>query len=57
MRLIERRIGLLFAAFVLCFTVVIGRAFWLQGVQGSSLASQAVSQQEATVTVSELPMR
>ncbi len=51
MRLIERRVGLLFAAFLLCFTVVLGRAFWLQGVQGSSLASQAVSQQEATVTV------
>ena len=51
MRLIERRIGLLFAGFLLCFTIVLGRAFWLQGIQGSSLASQAVSQQEATVTV------
>lgn len=51
MRLIERRIGLLFAGFILCFTIVLGRAFWLQGVQGSTLASQAVSQQEATVTV------
>jgi cell division protein FtsI/penicillin-binding protein 2 len=51
MRLIERRIGLLFAAFLLCFLVVIGRAFWLQGVQGSKLASEAVSQQTETVTV------
>ncbi len=51
MRLIERRIGLLFAAFLLCFLVVVGRAFWLQGVQGSSLASQAVSQQTETITV------
>ena len=51
MRLIERRIGLLFAGFLLCFTIVLGRAFWLQGVQGSTLASQAVSQQEATVMV------
>jgi cell division protein FtsI/penicillin-binding protein 2 len=50
-RLIERRIGLLFAGFLLCFTIVLGRAFWLQGVQGSTLASQAVSQQEATVMV------
>ncbi len=51
MRLIERRIGLLFAGFLLCFLVIVGRAFWLQGVQGSSLASQALSQQTQTVTV------
>lgn len=51
MRLIERRIGLLFAAFLLCFLLVIGRAFWLQGVQGSSLASDAIQQQTQLVTV------
>jgi cell division protein FtsI (penicillin-binding protein 3) len=51
MRLIERRIGLLFAGFLLCFVLVIGRAFWLQGVQGSSLASQAAYQQTEVVTV------
>jgi cell division protein FtsI (penicillin-binding protein 3) len=51
MRLIERRIGLLFAGFLLCFLVIIGRAFWLQGVEGSSLASQAISQQTEVVTV------
>ncbi|HVD86118.1 MAG TPA: penicillin-binding protein 2 [Solirubrobacterales bacterium] len=51
MRLIERRIGLLFGGFLLCFLVIVGRAFWLQGVQGSSLASEAVSQQTETVTV------
>jgi cell division protein FtsI/penicillin-binding protein 2 len=51
MRLIERRIGLLFGAFLLCFLVVVGRAFWLQGVQGSRLASEAVYQQTETVTV------
>jgi cell division protein FtsI/penicillin-binding protein 2 len=51
MRLIERRIGLLFAVFLLCFLVVVGRALWLQGVQGSSLASQAISQQSETITV------
>jgi cell division protein FtsI (penicillin-binding protein 3) len=51
MRLIERRIGLLFAAFLLCFLVVVGRAFWLQGVQGGALASEAISQQTETVTV------
>ena len=51
MRLIERRIGLLFAGFLLCFLVIVGRAFWLQGVQGSELASEAISQQTETVTV------
>ena len=51
MRLIERRIGLLFAGFVLCFVVVIGRAFWLQGVEGSTLASEAISQQTGVVTI------
>jgi cell division protein FtsI/penicillin-binding protein 2 len=50
-RLIERRIGLLFAGFLLCFLVIVGRAFWLQGVQGAKLASEAVSQQTETVTV------
>ncbi len=51
MRLIERRIGLLFAGFLLLFLLVVGRAFWLQGVQGSSLASQAAYQQTETVIV------
>ncbi|HET7443756.1 MAG TPA: penicillin-binding protein 2 [Solirubrobacterales bacterium] len=51
MRLIERRIGLLFGAFLLCFLVIIARAFWLQGVQGSSLASQAVLQQTEKIEV------
>jgi cell division protein FtsI (penicillin-binding protein 3) len=51
MPLIERRIGLLFAGFLLCFLLIVARAFWLQGVQGSSLASQAVSQQTEVVTV------
>jgi len=51
MRLIERRIGLLFGGFLLCFLIIVGRAFWLQGVQGSRLASEAVSQQTETVTV------
>ncbi len=51
MRLIERRIGLLFAGFLLCFLLVICRAFWLQGVQGAQLASDAISQQTELVTV------
>ena len=51
MRLTERRIGLLFAGFLLCFLVIVGRAFWLQGGQGAQLASEAISQQTETVTV------
>jgi len=51
MRLVERRIGLLFGGFLLCFLLIVGRAFWLQGVQGASLASQATYQQTEVVTV------
>ena len=51
MRLIERRIGLLFAIFLAAFLVVVCRAFWLQGVQGSELASEALYQQTETITV------
>lgn len=51
MRLVERRIGLLFAAFFLCFTVILARALWLQGVRGGALASQANYQQTEVVTV------
>jgi len=51
MRTIERRIGLLFAGFLLCFLVIAGRAFWLQGVQGAKLASEAAYQQTDLVTV------
>src|SRR4051794_17830058 len=51
MRTIERRIGLLFAGFLLCFLVIVCRAFWLQGVQGSELASEAAYQQTEVVTV------
>src|SRR6478752_4390539 len=51
MRTIERRIGLLFAGFLICFLVIVGRAFWLQGVQGAQLASEAAYQQTETVLV------
>ena len=51
MRTIERRIGLLFAGFLLCFLIIVGRAFWLQGVQGAQLASEAAYQQTEVVTV------
>jgi cell division protein FtsI/penicillin-binding protein 2 len=53
-KVIERRIGLLFAAFLLCFCVVASRAFWLQGVQGSKLASEAISQQTESIRLPSL---
>lgn len=51
MRLVERRIGLLFAAFLLLFAIVLARAVWLQGVRGGELRANAASQQTETVTV------
>jgi cell division protein FtsI (penicillin-binding protein 3) len=51
MRLIERRIGLLFAGFLVAFLLIAVRAFWLQGVEASSLSAQALSQQTQTVMV------
>jgi cell division protein FtsI (penicillin-binding protein 3) len=54
MRTIERRIGLLFAGFLLCFLAIASRAFWLQGVQGAKLASEAAYQQTQVVTVPAL---
>ena len=47
----QRRVGLLFLFGLILLSGVLLRAFWLQGVQGNSLASQAASQQVATVTV------
>jgi cell division protein FtsI (penicillin-binding protein 3) len=48
---IERRIGLLFAGFLLCFLIVAVRAVWLQGVQGAQLASEAAYQQTESIEV------
>src|SRR5918999_1048761 len=49
--MIERRIGLLFACFLLLLVVAIGRAAWVQGVQGGQLSADAQSQQTQTVTI------
>jgi cell division protein FtsI/penicillin-binding protein 2 len=54
MKVIERRIGLLFAGFLFCFVVIGARAFWLQGVQGSKLASEAISQQTEAISLPSL---
>jgi cell division protein FtsI (penicillin-binding protein 3) len=50
-RLIERRIGLLFACFLLLFALILARAVWLQGVRGSELRADAQSQQTESVTI------
>jgi cell division protein FtsI/penicillin-binding protein 2 len=51
MRSIEQRVGLLFAAFLLLFGVVLARAVWLQGVRGGELSANARSQQTESVIV------
>jgi cell division protein FtsI (penicillin-binding protein 3) len=51
MRLIERRIGLLFAGFLVAFLLIVCRAFWLQGVEASQLSSQALDQQSQNLKV------
>jgi cell division protein FtsI (penicillin-binding protein 3) len=51
MRSIEQRVGLLFAAFLLIFSIVLVRAVWLQGVRGAELAADAHSQQTESVLI------
>jgi cell division protein FtsI (penicillin-binding protein 3) len=51
MKSIEQRVGLLFAAFLLLFGVVLARAVWLQGVRGGELSANARSQQTESVIV------
>jgi len=51
MRTIEQRVGLLFAVFVLIFSLVLARAVWLQGVRGGELSADARSQQTEEVVV------
>jgi cell division protein FtsI (penicillin-binding protein 3) len=52
--LLERRIGLLFAAFLTLLLLAAGRALFLGTIKGSSLSNAAASQQ---VTSLELPAR
>jgi cell division protein FtsI (penicillin-binding protein 3) len=51
MRLIDRRIGLLFATLLLLLVLALTRAAWIQGVQGAGLAADAQSQQTETTTI------
>jgi cell division protein FtsI (penicillin-binding protein 3) len=50
-RAIDRRLGLLFASFVLVLVLILGRAAWLQGVEGRSLSGEAQSQQVQKIVV------
>jgi cell division protein FtsI/penicillin-binding protein 2 len=51
MRVIDSRIGVLFACFLVLLTGAIARAAWVQGVQGAGLSADAVSQHSRTETV------
>ncbi len=51
MRLVERRIGLLFALFLILLGFVVIRATWLGTVKAGALKERAVTQQEEDITV------
>ena len=51
LRLIERRVGLLFAIFALALALVLGRAAWIQAVRGDELRADARSQQIEEVEI------
>ncbi len=51
MRLIERRIGLLFSVFLLLLVIAVVRAAWLGTVQADDLRSRASTQQVEDLTV------
>jgi cell division protein FtsI (penicillin-binding protein 3) len=51
MRTVDRRVGLLFGAFVLLFCVLLARAVWIQAIRGGELRASADSQQTETVVV------
>ena len=51
MRLVNRRIGLLFAIFLTLLVVAGARAMWLGTVRAADLQARAVSQQEEDLTV------
>ena len=51
MSLIDRRLGLLFAAFVVFLALILVRSAWVQGVHGGALSAEAQSQQVENVVV------
>ena len=52
MRLVERRIGLLFAVFLALLSIAAVRAIWIGTVRAGSLKERAATQQEEDLTVS-----
>jgi cell division protein FtsI (penicillin-binding protein 3) len=54
LKLIEKRVGLLFATFALAFLIVMVRAGYLQAVKGGEFSADAREQQVNTVTVPAL---
>ncbi len=48
---LERRVGILFFFSILLLSGILLRAFWLQGVQGASFASQATNQQQDIIQI------
>src|SRR5919204_4560682 len=52
MRLVDRRIGLLFGLFLISLFLIAIRALWLETVKGSSLRHRALSQQIEDTTLS-----
>jgi cell division protein FtsI/penicillin-binding protein 2 len=50
-RLIDRRLGLIFCLFLVLFSVALVRAAWLQGVRGGDLRADARTQQVTSVEV------
>lgn len=48
---LERRVGILFFFCIVLLSGILVRAFWLQGVQGSSFASQAANQQQDIIEI------
>ncbi len=51
MSLVDRRLGLLFACFLVLLVIALLRAAWLQAVQGDELRADAQSQQTEAVTI------
>ena len=51
MSLLDRRIALVFASFVCLLVIALGRAAWLQAVQGAEYRSDALDQQTETVAI------
>jgi len=49
--MVERRIGLLFASFVLLFAVAVARTVWVQGVEAGRLSADAQSQHTESVPI------